>query len=188
MLLRKNIKKYAAALLALGVLFSGAEAKAQSQTVDDTTATIILANTFTFAQTTPMHFGTMVMKSHASDQSTMVLTPLGVGTATIVGDSSIVDVNITARTEGVYDITGAAISTAINVSYGTYVALTCALCVASPPNIGVGSATNTGGAIITTSASGAFTMAVGATLTTAASAQAYEDGVYAGSFNITLAY
>lgn len=187
----KNLKYAALCTVAATALVSASDAMAQSQTVTGT-VTAVVDNSFVLAETTPMHFGTVVAicDTAGANQATLILSTAGAGAITNALPAQFVNVDTTARTQGVFDVTGAAPSTPLNVTLGAAVDLTCGACLGTPPALLLSALTDdTGGGTVTTDALGAATIQTGATISTAATCGTqYEDGTYVGSFDITVAY
>jgi len=190
--MKLNTLKYAAlGTVAAGALFSATNAVAQETDTGDVTATIL--NSFTLTETTSMNFGTMVMlcDTGAASTANIVLDETtSAGTISNNGNALIIDVNTAARTRAVYDVTGAAPTTVLNITLTNPVNLTCPACVGTPSPITLGTLVASTGATGTTDGAGALQFGVGATLTTAGTcgANQYEDGVYTGTYDVTVGY
>ncbi len=178
---------FGAILLTLSMLPNAAKAQSENITAS---VTAIVANSFSLTETTPMHFGTMVVIADTSgtDTANIVLSTLGAGTINNSGSAQIIDVDTSTRTQGVYDVSGAAPSTSLTLTTSSLTDLSCGACSLSPPVLTLSAITDDAGATPTTDSTGAVTINMGATITTVAGGNQYEDGTYAGSFSLTLAY
>lgn len=187
----KPLKIATVGAVALGVACLAADAQAQTEKV---TANVnaVVDNSFTLAETTIMNFGTIVAKADMVGNTTATLTIDSTGALTPVptgpAAARFVIFNSANASQGVFNVTNAAPSTKVAISFANPVALNCALC-ANAPDITIGAFTHDAGANPTTDANGALTFNVGATLTTVpAPANQYEDGAYAGTYDVLVSY
>lgn len=182
--------KALAAIAAAGLVCAAGQASAQSETVSSN-VTAVVQNNFTLVETNAINFGTVVAVADTAGANTATLgiTAAGVGpTPTNSAPAQFIIVDSTAAQNGVFDVTGAAPSTVLNVSTGTLVNLDCAACGGGNPDLILTSVTPAN-ATETTSAGGAATINVGALITTVAGGGTqYADGTYVGSFVLTVAY
>ena len=183
-LLRKTLKVSAIGALTAGLSFAVMDAYAQETAGSNITATV--QNAFTFVETTPLSFGTIVAVSDAVDTSTLVLTPAGASTFNNPGNARLTEV--VAATAGVFDITAAAPSTNIDLTIPASVTLACGSCSGAQPDFTVNAFVSSGGTTVTTDVAGAVTFNLGATLNTIADPAPYEDGLYSGAITITASY
>jgi hypothetical protein len=164
-------------------------AQAQSQTLTSN-VTAIVQNSFTLAQTNAINFGRVVAVADTLGVNVASLTipsNSAVPTPTNSVPARFVIVDSTNASNGVFAVSGAAPSTALNVSTGTLVNLTCGACPGLPPALTLFSVTP-GGPTVTTSGAGAATINVGAVIRTVAGGNQYTDGTYTGSFVLTVSY
>jgi hypothetical protein len=182
-LLKKTLTTTAVVALATGIIFGATSAKAETA---GTSITATVANAFTLVETTPLAFGSLVAINHAVDTSTLVIDTAGIHTYNNPGNARLVQV--TAGTQGVFDITGAAPTTALVLTMPAPVTLNCGTCGAGTEDFTVNTFTDNVAGAPTTDGAGAVTFNVGATLNTIASANAYNDGPYSGLYTITVNY
>lgn len=145
-----------------------------------------------------------------ADTATSTMTPAGVvseDAGVAEGDARFVTDSGDVPEPAIITLTGAFPTTNIHVDYVLNTSLTCAACGAGTPVLTLtnvadnlsaapGPAVGTGvqggnfatNGIGTTTAGGALTWNIGATLTTVASANDYETGNYNGSFDMYLSY
>lgn len=141
-----------------------------------------------------------------ADTATLVMAPDGTITEDVAGPARIVHETGTGTAAQVV-LTAAFPTTDIYATYSNPVDLNCALCALSPdftlvdvlddmdnpnggagPGTGVAAGTLAGDGQATTDANGALTWNIGVTIETIASANYYETGAYAGSFDMILSY
>lgn len=189
----KPLKIATVGAVALGVACLAADAQAQTEKVTaNVNATV--DNSFTLVETTVMNFGTIVAKADTVGNTTATLTISTAGALTPVptgpAASRFVIFNAANATQGVFDVTNAAPSTKVTISFANPVALSCALCSGNEPDITIGTFVHDAGANPATDVNGALNFNVGATLTTAVGpvANQYEDGAYAGTYDVLVAY
>lgn len=186
----KNFKYVALGACAVSALLA-TDANAQSQQIVGATVNLVVANAFTLVETTPMNWGTLaVFCDLAGPGSASVLDNAGalaIGAA--VGASQMIDISAVGRTQGVFDVTGAAPTTNLTVTVGNPSNALCGACGGGNPPIVLSAMTNDSGGTVATSGAGAATVNVGATLTAQATcAQQYADGTYVGTYDVTLSY
>tara|TARA_B100001971_G_C18196398_1_gene541734 strand:- start:777 stop:1334 length:558 start_codon:yes stop_codon:yes gene_type:complete len=183
-LLKKTLKASAIGAITASLAFGVLDAKAETA---GTTITATVQNAFTFTETTALTFGTIIAVNDATDTSTIVMNTAGTPAYNNPGAARLTEV--VAGTNGVFDITAAAPSAGIDVTYPASVTLSCGTCSGSQEDFTVNTFTdNSVAGTVTTDGAGAFTINVGATLTTINSANAYEDGAYSGAFTVTANY
>lgn len=153
-------------------------------------------------------FGNIGIKQDAADTATLVMAPDGSITEDLAGPArAVIDDNDTPLPASI-DLTGGFPDTDIHVLYTDAVDLNCAGCLASEDllltdvldsmlpaavltagtGVQQGSLLAATEGIGTTTNAGDLSWEVGATITTVASANPYETGAYAGSFNMYLSY
>ena len=183
-LLKNTLKVSAIGALTATLAFSVLDAKAEDV---ESTITATVSNAIDFVETTAMSFGEFVAISDASDTQTIVIAPGGGNTVGTTGDARIVQ--IVTGNPGVFDVSGAAPDVSLDLTLPTTATLSCTDCTGTPPDFEISAFTSTPTvATLETDATGAVTINVGATLTTAATAVAYEDGTYEGDFTISVNY
>ena len=183
--LKKTLTVSAIGALTATVAFGVMDAKAEDA---GTTITASVQNAFTLAETQILEFGTFTAKNHGTDVSTIVMANDGTGpTYNNPGSARITEV--TAGQMGIFDVTGASPSTDLTIALPVSETLTCGTCSGSQEDFTVNTFTSSPGAgSITTDATGAVTVNVGATLTTINSANTYEDGDYTSTYTVSLNY
>jgi len=180
------------AVAALVAAFASQEASAQSQTATYS-AQVTVQNAFSIGETTPLNLGTIAAISNvtAGTQATLSLNA-GTGVTTVVqgsGGSSSRILAIAPATRGQISVTNAPPSTLLTVSNpGSSYNLTNPAAPAGTPALSFTPAYAAVGFNYTTSATGALSINVGGTLATVASANAYADGTYTGTYQIQIAY
>jgi Domain of unknown function (DUF4402) len=154
---------------------------------------VTVSNAFTFTETQALNFGTIVAVNHTADTSVYAVDETGIVTApTNPGNALMYE--IVPAVEGTFTISGAAPSTVINVTLpATSVTLTCGACGGTPAEFTVDNfVTDAAGTVpnltVTTDGAGAAAFAIGADLTTIASANAFGDGDYTAAYTITANY
>ena len=183
-LLKKTLKASAIGAITASLAFGVMDAKAETA---GTNITATVQNAFTFVETTALTFGTFVAINDTVDSSTIAIDAAGANVIANPGNARIVA--ITPGTNGVFDVSAAVPSTTINVTLPTTVTLNCAACTGAQADFDVGTFVDDSTAgVITTDASGAVTLNVGATLSTVPGAAIYEDGSYAGAYTVTANY
>jgi hypothetical protein len=190
MALKKTIKMATTGAVALGLASIATDAHAQSQSVTATVSATV-QNAFNFVETTAMNFGTLVALADTAGANTATIQINTAGALSIPTNNApaqFIIVNSAAATQGVFDITNAAPSTAITLSFANTANLTCAICGGGNPALTLSGLTTDTGLTPNTSAAGALTINVGAQLTTVAGGNQYADGAYAGSFDFTASY
>jgi hypothetical protein len=179
-----------ATLAIAGLVCAAGQANAQSEALTGEPVTLTVQNNFTLTRTTAMAFGTFAVVADTAGSNTATLTmdpTTGTLTPANTLPSQFVEVDSSSAARGVYDVTGAAPSTTMNVTISNLVDLTCGACSGTPPAIDLTSVT-ADDATPTTDNAGAATITLGAVLTTVAGGNQYTDGAYAGTFDITVAY
>ncbi len=199
----KNTTKIALALTACSAIVLGAGvAKAAPQNVN-VPATLLIANSFAFAQTAVLNFGSVAIVNDGAALGTPGTLTLNPTTAVLTASANdVLDVTqdyfrpLTGTsgagiTAGAFGITGAAATTVINITLpAAPIQLDCAICTPGNPELTLDSwTTNAAASKVTTSAAGAASFTVGGTLSTDEdAAQEYENGTYVGSYTVTAAY
>lgn len=192
----KNFKYAALGACAVSALLASSDAHAQAQQVLGATADVTVQNAFSLVETTPMEFGTLVVicDTGAANTTNATLNPAGaLAIAPASGAARIIDIDAAApnpRSAGIFDVTGAAPSTALTVTVGNPVNMTCSSCTGGNPAITLGNLTNNApGNVLTTDNAGDATLNVGARITTLGTCpQQYEDGLYRGTYDVTVSY
>ncbi len=167
------------------------DANAQAQTVTGATINLTVQNAFNLAETNAINFGTLAVFCDAGNNtSTTTISTAGVvSVGAAANTAQVIDISNVNRTQGVFDITGAAPTTAITVTRANITNMTCAACTGGNPLITTTALNDDQGAGQSTDANGALTINVGAQLTTLANcAQQYEDGAYQGTYDLTASY
>ena len=183
-LLKTTLKASAIGAITASLAFGVMDAKAETA---GTNITATVQNAFTFSETTALGFGTIIAINDATDTSTIVIDTAGTPTYNNPGAARLTEVS--PGQNGVFDISAAAPSADIDVTYPASVTLTCGACSGSQEDFTVSTFTdNSVAGTVTTDGTGAFTINVGATLTTIASTDSYEDGLYSGAFTVTANY
>ncbi len=183
--------KYAALGACAASALLATEAFAQSQTVTGATINLTVQNAFTLAETSALDFGVLaVFCDGGNNTTTATLSTAGVlATGAPAASAQVIDIDGANRTQGVFDITGAAPTTAITVTRANITNVTCAACGGGNPLITTTALTDDQGGGQSTDANGALTINVGATLTTLASCGTqYADGAYQGTYDLTASY
>jgi hypothetical protein len=182
-----------AIIAAAGLVCAAQPVLAQSKTLNDEPVSMIVQGNFTFTRTTAMNFGTYTVVTDTTPASTdyavLTMSAADGSMATTPGTaSSFTSVSATGRSRGIYAISGAAGSTAMdiaisdlqNLAYGGSGTPT-------PPDILLQAVTAEADPV-TTAADGTATVRVGAELRTIPNTNQYLDGTYSGSFDITVQY
>lgn len=169
---------------------------AQAQTVTGATVDLTVSNAFSLTETTSMQYGTLAVfcDTGANNTTTMTLSNAGalsIGAAS--GGAQAIDIDATspaARSQGVFDITGAAPSTTLTVVTNNPANLTCGPCGGGNPVITFTSVTNDSGGTVTTDNAGVAQINVGAVLTTLGTCggTGYADGLYQGTYDVSVTY
>jgi Domain of unknown function (DUF4402) len=161
---------------------------AQSETLS-TNVSATVQNSFTLTETTALDFGVFVAIADTVGSNTATLTVLATGGAPSASNNApaqFIIVDASSATNGVFGVSNAAPNTTLNVSTVDTNA-TCGTCGGGNPILTLVSTPQS--ATATTDGTGAATINVGATLTTATTpAQQYADGTYTGSFNLVVSY
>jgi hypothetical protein len=201
---RKNL--YTALVASSALLLSAA---ASAETTPGT-ASIQITNAFSLVETTPIDFGNIQVANDTDGATTGVVTVTIPGNAnpmTLGNAATPAEANgniLTQGTPGLFDITGAAPFTALNIQFPTSFELTNSTAPPSTPAFSVLLAEATtfvvGGANdgvlyndttpnLTTDGTGAVGFSLGGVLTTDATATAvYADGTYSGSYTMEVIY
>jgi len=171
----------------LAVISTATISYAQETDLGDVSATI--QNAFSVADITVANVGTIaiVVVPLTLDTATLTITPTGGISITNMADAYILDVDNSAVTNGVIDISGAAPNTQINIAFATLSNLVCATCLPGNPDINLGSYTTDTGLTPFTDGSGNLTVNYGLTISTNPGVP-YEDGVYTGQYQVTVNY
>jgi len=178
---KSNIKR-----LALILAISAGLAISLSVRADTFSATATVSNVITMTETQALDFGSVyaISGGGAGDVESMSMTPGGVitygGTGTI---SNLVSLG--GQTPGIIDLSGMAANTTVTVTSGGEVDLN---------NGNPASATfvfvvsdDTAGSL-TTDGTGAGTINIGGSITTEDTANTFQDGIYTGSYDVTVSY
>lgn len=179
-----------AVMAVAGLVCAAGQANAQSEALSNEPVTLTVQNNFTLAQNTAMNFGTYVVIADTAGANTATLTMAeanGTVTPANSAPAQFILVSATGQSRGIYDISGAAPATTLNVTIGGLTDLSCGACLGSPPVLDLTSVT-ADDATPTTDGTGAVTVNIGAVLTTVAGGNQYTDGTYAGDFDLTVAY
>ena len=182
-LLKKTLTTTAVVALSAGIVFAASDAKAETA---GTNITATVQNAFNLTETQALGFGTIVAINHATDTSTLVIDTAGTPTFNNPGSARLVEV--VAGQQAIFDITGAAPTTALTLTAPGPVTLVCGACSSSQEDFTVNAFTDDVAGAPTTDAAGAVTFNMGATLSTIASANVYEDGLYSGAYTVTVDY
>jgi len=160
--------------------------------------------------TTNLAFGDVAVHQDAVDTADLTISPLGVITQDLAGPARFVS-DGNGKAAATVTLTAAFPTTDIYVDYNTPVDLSCGLCVGPPPALKLIKVTDNLNAPIvgtghtatvldvltpantvegrgTTSAGGALTWDIGATIRTTPSALYYSTGTYTGSFDMIMSY
>ena len=183
--IKKTLKVSAIGALTATLAFGVLDAKAEDA---GTNITATVSNAFTLTETQALAFGTFTAKNDGTDVSTILIAPDG--SAPVYGnpgDARIVEV--TAGNMGIFDVTGAAPNAALDITLPSgSLTMTCGTCTAANEDFSIGTFTSDPATTATTDAAGDVTVNVGATLSTIASADAYEDGAYSVAYTVSLNY
>jgi len=182
-LLKKALNTTAVCALTAAVAFGTVEAQAETA---GTNIQAIVANAFTFTETTALGFGSMVAINDATDTSTLVVDHTAAPIYNNPGAAILIEV--LPATAGTFDISGAAPSTAITITFPASVTLNCGACAVGTEDFTVDTFVSSGAGTETTDGTGAVTFTIGATLNTINSANAYNDGTYSGAYTVTANY
>jgi len=192
MILTRKIKMAALALTALTVIGAGTEA--QAQTVGMTVAGSVL-NSMTVTATTQLNFGTVAAVGHGTDLATFNIATDGTYTTTNTANAYIFAVDDTAVSQGT--ITVADASGTINIDIQTVSTI-----AEASHNFAILAAdwtTSYGGAADASRTAGTpwtetfvgptDTLLIGAEIGTVTGVVgAYNDGAYAGTYNVVFSY
>lgn len=200
MKLNKLAKLASVSAIALGCAYAApANAAPVAFELDSTTTVAVNAavdNTVNVV-ITAVDLTTIGATSDAVDTATLTMAPGGAITEDIAGDAHIVSDDGTG-TPGNIAITGAFATTDLFVDYFNPVDLNCGACANGPPDFTLSEVTDdlatpsvlstatTGKG--TTDNAGALAWNIGVSIQTQASANRYETGAYAGSFDMIVAY
>lgn len=202
MALTKLQKLAGVSAVALGVAIAASDGWSASYTAGSGNAftvpvTATVSNTINVTNTTALAIGTIGVSGDATDTATLVLAANGTITDDSAGPARIIAQAATGQ-QGVIDITGGFANTDLNVDMGNPVNLNCGACTGTQPDFALTDAVtslatpgNLSGPTTaqgTFSGTGTLSFNYGVTITTIASANAYEDGSYAGSFDFFFAY
>jgi hypothetical protein len=211
----KNLKILAgASAVALTLALNSSPLRAAGYEMDSGTAIPIPFDTTVLetvtVNTTNLAFGNVAVHQDTVGTADLVISPLGVITQSLVGPARFVSDGV-GKAAATVTLTAAFPSTDIYVDYNTPVNLSCALCVGPPPVLnlikvtdnlnapptGVGHTATLLDVLVpgntvegrgTTTAGGALTWDIGATIRTTPSATYYSTGLYTGSFDMILSY
>lgn len=182
--------KALAVIATAGLVCAAGQANAQSEVLT-TNVTATVQNNFTLAETNAINFGTVVAIADTANGGNTATLTIANNSATPTPANTLpaqfIIVDSTAASNGVFNISGAAPSTTLNVSVGSLVDLTCGACAGTPPVLTLTSVTPAAATAVTDIA-GAATINIGAVITTIAGGNQYTDGAYVGSFDLTVAY
>lgn len=185
-----KMQSTALATLAIVGLVCAAGQPAKSETLSAEPVTLTVENGFTLARSAPMAFGIFAVTADTAGSNTATLT-MDPSTGSLTPGNSapaaFTSINTTAASRGIYTVTGAAPNTGMNVSTANLTNLTCGACSTSPNAITLTSVT-ADDSTPTTDGSGDATINLGAVLTTVSGGNQYEDGAYAGSFDVIVNY
>jgi hypothetical protein len=173
--------------LAIIAAMGGCMAVSLPAQADTFTATATVLNTITLTPTQDLTFGTLYAKSGggSGDVETLTMTPGGIITYAGTGTTSKL-ISLGGQAPAIINISGMAASTTVNVvtdnpvnlSTGNPAVATFVLTVTDDTSAGT----------VTTDASGNATIKVGGTITTQDTANTYQNGVYTGSYDVTVSY
>ena len=183
--IKKTLKVSAIGALTATLAFGVMDAKAEDAG-SDITATV--SNAFDLTETQALAFGTFTAKNDASDVSTILIgTDGSAPTYGNTGNARIVE--ITPGVMGIFDVSGAAPDAALDITLPGTLTMSCADCSGTNPDFSIGSFTsNFPSGSATTDGSGAVTVNVGATLSTVAGSENYEDGEYSVAYTVSMNY
>lgn len=192
MVCKKARKLFSAVLWgSTALLFGGVPlpACAQSQQVAGATANLTVQNTFTFTEVTVADVGISAVFTDVGgpDISTITLAPDGTLTTSAPNNSQVIIVDSSGTTAGQFSVSNAAPNTPLTINFFNVVDLTCAACGGGNPAILLGGSRMMPGAPMTDGA-GDMTFNYGFTLTTVPGPPQYLDGLYSGSFDISVSY
>lgn len=191
MALNKTMKMATTSAVALGLAtVASSDAMAQSETVNATVSATV-QNAFDLTQTTAMNFGTLAAFADTAGTKTAsisVTTAGALGAPTNNAPAQFVVVDNALVSQGVFDVANAAPTAGVTITFANTTDLSCGACVGAPPVLTLSGLGHDQGGSPTTSATGTMTINVGATITTVAGGNQYEDGSYAGGFDMTVAY
>lgn len=187
-------KILALALTTCSVLALGSAAEAETIT---STADVTVQNAIGFSETNTLSFGTIVAIGDGTVGGNPATIAMGIGAANAstvspvgaAADDLIIELIVGDRAE--YAITGAAPNTGLNLTIPAgSITLDCGACSGAQPDFSLGTfIANDVAGVVTTDGVGDFTLFVGGTLSTDATAVApYEDGLYDGDYDVTVAY
>lgn len=207
-----NLKTLAAiGAVALGVSLSSGAVWAAAYELDSgnpvtVNVTADVLQTVDVAVTANIDFGNIGIKQDPLDTATLVMAPDGTMTEDVAGPARIVIDDGDTPVLGLIDLTLAFPDTDIHVDYGNPIDLDCAACLTSPvltlvdvlDNMTLAAALANGTGVQqgsfaqegigTTTAGGALSWNIGATIETVADPAPYETGSYVGSFDMLLSY
>lgn len=210
----KNLRTLAGvSAVALTLALNGSPVRAAGYEMDSGTAINVpfdaqVLETVT-VNTTNMAFGNVAVEQDPIQTATLVMAPSGVITQSLAGPARFVADSV-GNLAATVTLTAAFPNTAIFVDYQTPVDLACGACGASPkltlikvtdnlnaPTLGVGGVATVLDVLVpgntvegngTTTAGGALTWAIGASIRTVASVNPYATALYTGSFDMVLSY
>ncbi len=184
-LLKKALNTTAVCALTAAMAFSLTTTVKAEDAGTNITATV--ANAITWVETTPLAFGTIVAINHTADLATMTVDTAGVSSTTGTANAKVIEV--VAAQQGVFDASSAAPSTTLALTLPTSVTLACGACGAGTEDFTVDTFTDDAAGAPITSAGGAVTVNVGATLRTIPHAtNVYNDGLYQGAYTVSINY
>lgn len=182
------------ALMAMaGLVCTAQPVFAQSKVLNDEPVSMQVKGNFSFTRTTALNFGTYTVVTDTTPASTdfasLTMSEADGSMATTPGTaSSFTSVSAVGRSRGVYAISGAAGSTALDITINDLQNLAYGgTGTPAPPDILLQAVTAETDPI-TTAADGTATIRVGAEVRTIPDTNQYLDGTYSGSFDITVAY
>lgn len=177
-------------LSSLAIVMAGLPAYAQSEQVTGATVDLQVQNSFSLSETVAGNVGTHAVLTDVigTDTSTITLSPNGILTRSAPNSSEVIVIDNAALTPGQFAISGAAPNTELVITFLNLVDLTCAACGGGNPAILLSNMTHDAGTPPMTDGNGDLTFNYGFTLTTVPGPPQYEDGLYVGSFDLSVSY
>lgn len=169
---------------------------AQAQETVPNAANVTVSNAFTLLAATPLEFGTHIVFRRGAGggaPATVLISADANNDSTITNAGAANDDEIIESVVGnraSYTITGALPTTTLDITLpAAPVLLSCATCSGAEPDFSVDTFADDGGnGTVITDGLGAATFYVGATLSTVAGVNDYEDGLYTNNFDVTVSY
>lgn len=191
-----NKTSYLALAATAAIAFTLTTTSAQAQETATADANVTVSNAFTLAQVADLEFGTIVATRRGGGGggvATIVVDPDAATTTAVTNAGGATDdfiIEIAGGDRAEFDISGALATTTMNITLPAGpVLLSCGACSGAEPDFSVGAFTEDGGdGTVATDGAGDATFFVGATLSTIAGANAYEDGLYTNTFDVTVGY